>query len=606
MTRTAEGVQRVSSRASVRGILGTKSKNAAKKKKSTPKTSKPSKPTKSKAKTSERPSGKKAKTKGGSKGKTKVASKKTTAKKTSAAKGKAKKTKTKPAAKGKATKKSPTKKAPAKAKAKTATKKAATKAKATKAKATKKKATATKKKTAATKKKTAATKKKTATKKTATKKTAAKKTAAKKTAAKKTAATKKSLAKKVPAKKATAGKETAKAATKRRVKSETKSSSRGGKRSEAAKQRARRKALKRRREELGDPEDQTAEDLEDELVEEKGVSATQDLREVLLHEARSAQRQKDFEAAQRHLQRFIEQYPDDVRGLIHLAGLRRAQGDRQGALDGYRGALRKQPDSREALWWKADYHLSEPQLPDLKQAKDALERIVKLSRRRKDPASVEWLGEAQDRLKFCVSRRHSIESRKHLKGRSGRPPTPSALGKARDCLAKALSLYPEDPRNHMNLGSVELQLGHLEEAIEHCRGAIERNASYARAHLILGHALRQAGALRQSRDAYLQCIELDRAQRDSAEAWRARLQVEQELARSRRRFFHALARRPGDDGELEPLDLATFKDWVSVLEGDEIEWADLIREGGGYALQAYGRRGRYRVFPGPEGLVIEH
>ncbi|MCO5168332.1 MAG: tetratricopeptide repeat protein [Planctomycetes bacterium] len=302
----------------------------------------------------------------------------------------------------------------------------------------------------------------------------------------------------------------------------------------------------------------------------------------------------------------MEEYPDDVRGLIHQANVRRAQGDRTGALDAYKQALKRDPNNPLALWWKADYHMSEPLNPDLKQAQDALKRIVQVFSRRKDDVARQWVEQAKAKLRYCESRRLTLESHKFLKAKPGEAPSEKSLRRARELLAKARDVYPEDPRNHMNLGSVELQLKNPQAAIALCRAALERNASYARAHLILGHAFRATGQLKLAKDSFLSCIELDTLNRDKAEAWRARREVEQELSRYRRRFFNVLANRPGEDGEREPLELHRLKEWVGVLEGDTITAADLHRDPrGAYVLHAYGERHEYRALPGPEGLFIE-
>ncbi len=331
-----------------------------------------------------------------------------------------------------------------------------------------------------------------------------------------------------------------------------------------------------------------------------------DPREALLSDALRAQRVRDFAAARRHLERFQEQFPEDVRGLIYLANLARAEGNREQALATYKAALRKAPQDPLALWWKADFHLSEPAAGELKQAQADLKKIVDLFGRRRDDVSRNWTEQAREKLRYCESRQLSLESHRYLKGRGKNPPTPRDLKKARELLRKALDVYPGDPRNHMNLGSVELQLGNVERAIKHARDALELNASYARAHLILGHAYRAQGQLSLAKDAYLQCIELDNLQRDAAEAWRCRREVEQELARKRRRFFSTLVGRPDEEGQLEPLELVRLKEWVGVLEGDVVKNADLARDPAGhYVVTAYGEKDTYRAFPGPEGLVIE-
>ena len=470
------------------------------------------------------------------------------AKKTSKAKTKTAKTKTtakRKAAKTKAAKKTAAAKRKTK---KTTAKKKATKKKAAKKKATKKKAT---KKTAA--KKTAAKKK--ATKKTAAKKTAAKKTAAKKKATKKTAATK-TAAKKTAAKKTAAKTKAAPSPVKKTT--------------------AKKKATKPQPE----PENE---------------------RDILLHDALRFQRLQDFSAAERQLRRFIESWPDDLRGLIHLSIMQRQRGNRDSAFESIKAALKKDKDSPMVLWYKADFHLSEPLTPDLAEAQKSLKRIVQLCGRKRDTDSRRWTEEAKDKLKYCESRKYALESRKHLQKGNKR-----GESRARDLLRKALNTYPNDPRNHMNLGSIELKLGKPQVAIELLEEAIERDPAYARAHLYLGQAYEQLGLLVRAREAYLQCIEHDTSKRDSADAWRARRRIEHELARRRRQFFNTLTRRVGDQGEPEPLDLHAMKGWVEVLEGEAVAYADLRRDDrGAYVLTAYGQDHTYRVLPGPEGLVVE-
>ena len=375
------------------------------------------------------------------------------------------------------------------------------------------------------------------------------------------------------------------------------------------------------------PEPEEDEDEEDEAEGEEGVLADDDMdeeeggedeeelpegggdldqREVLLHDALRSQRQRDYAAAERYINRFIELYPDDLRGLVHLGNMKRARGDREGALEAYRSALRRDRDNPLALWSKADFHLSDQANPDIGEAQDALKRIVQVWGRKRDDASQKWAEQARDKLRYCESRKYSLESRRWLQGKGTAPPNRKSLEKAKELLTKALNVYPADPRNHMNLGSVFLQLGQPQHTIERCREAIRIHPGYARAHLILGYAHRRLGQLRQAKDAFLQCIELDRQQRDVAEAWKARREVEQELARFRRRFYNALSGKPGEDGEAEQLDLHRLKEWVSLLEGDPVETADLTADPrGGYVLTAHGQRSVYKAWPGPEGLVLE-
>ena len=76
------------------------------------------------------------------------------------------------------------------------------------------------------------------------------------------------------------------------------------------------------------------------------------------------------------------------------------------------------------MWWKADFHLGEPS--ELPLAKKALEKIVSLFARKRDETARQWTAQAKDKLKYCESRKHSLESHRYLKGRGGRPPSCAA------------------------------------------------------------------------------------------------------------------------------------------------------------------------------------
>jgi tetratricopeptide (TPR) repeat protein len=301
----------------------------------------------------------------------------------------------------------------------------------------------------------------------------------------------------------------------------------------------------------------------------------------------------------------METFPKDLRGLIAFANVQRSEGDRPAALATYRQALRREPDNPLALWWKAEFHLAEPSVSELGQAQQALKKIVHIYQRKRDDTSREWTVRAQAKLRYCESRKFSLESHRYLSPKRGKAPKDPELKKARDLLTKALKAFDEDPRNHMNLGSVEFRLKRYAQAIAHCQNAIQLDSAYARAYLVLGHCYRAQGKLRWAVDAFLECIEHDTDKRDTAEAWALRREIEQDLAKTRREFFHALSRRVSDTGPA-PLDLRTFKSWLGLLEGDAIQHADLSRcDSGVYALQAYGERSKYFCRPGPEGLVID-
>jgi len=309
----------------------------------------------------------------------------------------------------------------------------------------------------------------------------------------------------------------------------------------------------------------------------------------------------DFSTAQRHLRAFATRFPRDIRHDFYSGNLLRAQGDRKGALKAFKAALRKDARAPEALWWKAEFHLQNPE-GELKEAEACLKKLLDVTGRKRDPESQEWSRKAKDQLRFCLSRHYALQSRALLHKSRVRT---ADLRKARGLLEKAVKAYPEDARNHMSLGSVELMLGNHQGTVDRCLDAIDHNPAYARAHLILGHAYRELGKLRLSVDAYLNCIELDKRKRDVVEAWKVRREVEHELAQVRRRVFATLARRVSDDGDVPPLNLAQLKSSLSVLEGVDFHRADLQREEpGDYALIGYGSQ-VLRASAGPEGLVVE-
>jgi tetratricopeptide (TPR) repeat protein len=324
--------------------------------------------------------------------------------------------------------------------------------------------------------------------------------------------------------------------------------------------------------------------------------------DALLEKAQTAVRAGNEEQAERFLEQMIGEFPDDPRGRIYLGNLRRRRGDEKGALDEYGKILRKSPQEPLALWFKAELHLAGKPEPDFAQAVMAYKKIVQAHGRKKDDRSKKFVEEAKKQLRFCEARKLSLQSRRFLASEE-----PRTIKKGRELLVKALDVYPEDARNHMNLGVAHLLLGEAEPAAKLCQAAIELNPRYARAHLFLGRAFRKLGRLRQAKDAFLKCIDLDRSARDAQEAWNDRKQVEVDMARVRLTLFHALAQRPGLDGEKVALTLAQMKQMVAMLEGDDVAEADLTENAQRqYTLTAYSQRHRYRFYPGPESLVVEH
>src|SRR5262249_34356925 len=159
--------------------------------------------------------------------------------------------------------------------------------------------------------------------------------------------------------------------------------------------------------------------------------------------------------------------------------------------------------------------------------------------------------EARKQLRFCDARKLSIQSRRYLTSE-----TPRVIKKGRELLEKALRVYPEDARNHMNLGVAFLLLGDAERAAALCQDAIALNGRYARAPRMLGRAPRRLGRLPQAVKAFLKCIELDHSARDAQDAWNDRREVERDMQRLRGTLFQALAGRPGPDGQRVRLTLA--------------------------------------------------
>lgn len=323
--------------------------------------------------------------------------------------------------------------------------------------------------------------------------------------------------------------------------------------------------------------------------------------ELLFDKAQRAMRHGDDAMAERLLERMVVEFPDDLRGRVFLGNVKKKRGDVKGALEEYQKALRKDSANPLALWFKAELHLHERPEPDFASAIACYKKIITKHARRKEAVSRQYAERARSQVQFCEARKLSLKSRRFLQADDTR-----RLKVARDLLAKALSIYPEDPRNHMNLGVAHLRLGDAEEAVAHTNAAIKLNPQYARAWLMLGQALFKLGKLKHARDAYLKCIELDHSGRDSQDAWIHRRNVEQEIARQRLRLFRALSGVPGPDGQMVKLTLSQMKQLVTVLEGDDIEGADItLAQRGGYVLTCYSQRSRYRILPGPEGLVIE-
>jgi tetratricopeptide (TPR) repeat protein len=323
--------------------------------------------------------------------------------------------------------------------------------------------------------------------------------------------------------------------------------------------------------------------------------------ELLLEKAQRAIQMGENDVAERLLEQMIGEFPDDPRGRIYLGNFRRRRGDEKGALEEYSKILRRNPQEPLALWYKAELHLAQKPDPDFAQAVATYKKIVQAHGRKKDERSRKFVEEAKKQLRFCEARKLSLQSRRYLTSEETR-----TLKKGRDLLEKALELYPEDARNHMNLGVAHLLLGDAERAVSLCEEAIKLNGRYARAHLMLGRAFRKLHRLRHARDAFLKCIDLDRSGRDAQDAWNDRREVERDIAKVRLTLFHALAGRPGPDGQRVRLTLGQMKHMITMLEGDEIKEADLTENAQKtYTLTAYSQRHLYRIYPGPESLVIE-
>lgn len=324
--------------------------------------------------------------------------------------------------------------------------------------------------------------------------------------------------------------------------------------------------------------------------------------EMLLERAKRAVTLGDDEQAERLLEKMIVDFPEDPRGRCYLGNLKRRRGDDKAALEEYAKVLRKNPSEPTALLLKAEVHLAQKPEPDFPSAVAAYKKIVQALGRKKDDRSRDVVEKAKKQLRFCEARKLSLQSRRYLTSDDARQ-----VKKGREILEKALETYPEDARNHMNLGVAHLLLDQPERAAALCRAAIDLNPAYARAHLMLGRALMKLKQLRSARDAFLKCIELDRSGRDAQDAWNDRREVERDLAKVRLTLFQALSGRPGADGEKVRLTLGQMKGMVAMLEGDPIDGADLTLDvRGHYALTAYSERHRYHFYPGPESLVVEH
>ncbi|MBI3725360.1 tetratricopeptide repeat protein, partial [bacterium] len=338
--------------------------------------------------------------------------------------------------------------------------------------------------------------------------------------------------------------------------------------------------------------------------------------EALLERAQRAINTGEEEQAERLLEKMIGDFPDDPRGRIYLGNLKRRRGDLAGALDEYTKVLRKNSKEPHALWAKGELHLAQKP-EDLPSAVAVYTKIVKSFGRKKDERSKQFVEGARKWLRYCDARKLSLQGRRLLSSSDAR-----VLKKGRDIFTKALEIYPEDARNHMNLGVAHLVLADTENAetekgaekrqlalrssVRHCQEAIQRNPRYARAHLMLGRALRKLGRLKPSKESFIKCIDLDRSGRDAQDAWNERGEVEREMRRLRTTLYQALAGRPGPEGERVRLTLAQMKQMVGMLEGDDIDGADLTYSNSGtYALTAYSQRNRYRIYPGPESLVCE-
>jgi tetratricopeptide (TPR) repeat protein len=323
--------------------------------------------------------------------------------------------------------------------------------------------------------------------------------------------------------------------------------------------------------------------------------------EVILEKVQRAIQGGEEDLAERLLGQMIVEFPDDPRGRVYLGNLRKRRGDEKGALEEYSKVLRKSPQEPLALWYKAELHLAQKPEPDFTQAVATYKKIIQAHGRKKDERSKKFVDEAKKQLRYCDARKLSLQSRTYLASEE-----PRKLKKGRDLLEQALDVYPEDARNHMNLGVAYLLLGESEKAVKLCEEAIKLNPRYARAYLMLGRGLRKLQSLRHARDAFLKCIDLDRSGRDAQDAWNDRREVERDIARVRLTLFQALAGRPGPNGERVRLTLGQMKKMITMLEGDEIKEADLTENAQqGYTLTAYSQRHRYRIYPGPESLVIE-
>lgn len=79
---------------------------------------------------------------------------------------------------------------------------------------------------------------------------------------------------------------------------------------------------------------------------------------------------------------------------------------------------------------------------------------------------------------------------------------------AQRALGQAAQFLPNDAEAHSNLGNALLENGHLEEAVQSCRRALEINPHLVEAHSNLGNALRGLGQLDAAIASYRQALDI--------------------------------------------------------------------------------------------------
>ena len=109
-------------------------------------------------------------------------------------------------------------------------------------------------------------------------------------------------------------------------------------------------------------------------AEKKRLAALRDPEEIaqdLLQDAQRLEGMGDYDGAKRYMNQYLEQFPTDPRGDVHMGSILVSEGNRKGALNCFKSALKKDPNDPNTLWRKSEVHLAEATSSEPKPAEVA-------------------------------------------------------------------------------------------------------------------------------------------------------------------------------------------------------------------------------------------